>query len=164
MTTTTRRRTGRVALVLSAAALAAGLMVAPAHAAGDVKGPGCRDIADGGGDWVGASGTLNFGFILSKSACKNVTYTLHAVLDQGGSPTGPVYSTTTYTVDSSGQLVFTLSVPDPDPDPSTAPCTIIDVYGTTSSKGKVFDRAPDTGYAQFYDNADVCGSPSRDFH
>lgn len=155
----------RIGVVTWAAVMTAGLMIAPADAASDAKGPGCTDIVDGGGDWDGATGTLTFGVGLAKPACKTVTYTLYAAIDQNGTPTGTVYSSTSYTVNASGQLVFTLNVPDPDPDPSAGRCTaIVDVYATTAIKHRVIDRAPDTGYAQFFDNVDLCGSPSRDFH
>ncbi len=176
--TTTRYFRGPVALFLGAAVMTAGLVVAPAEATGDANGPACSDIIDGGGDWY--EGTLNFYFSLAAPACKKVTYTLYAVTEGGD---GTVYSTSSYTVDpSTGSLYFSLAVPDPD---SATLCTIVDVYGTTTVKAKkrhehehggddarqkrrvrtvIADRAPDAGYAQFFDDAYTCGSPSRDFH
>lgn len=132
-------------------------MAAPA-AAEVTRGPACADIVDGGGFWDG--NTLTVQFILAKPACRQVTYTLYATTDSSG---GTVYSTSSYTVDSSGALIFTLAVPDPDP---ANPCDVVDFYGTTALHRHLVDRAPDSGYAEAFDDGTTgsCGSPSRSFH
>ncbi len=168
----------RLAVVLGTVMLAAAFTVVPANAVSDVKGPACADIVDGGGDWY--AGTLTFAFVLAKPPCKSVTYTVYAAAaDASGNPTGTVYSTSSYTVDPDGRLVFTLSVPDPDP--ATA-CTVIDIYGTTTVRkphrdddgedggrqgrvrSRIADRAPDVGYLQLPDDAFSCPTGSRTFH
>ena len=146
---------GRVVLVLSAAGLAAGLMIAPAEAAGDTKGPACADIVDGVGVWNGT--TVTFGLSVAKPPCKQVTYTVYATPEAAGSAT---VSSTSYTVDSLGRLVFSLPVTDPDP---ATVCSLVDVYATTSMGKHVADRAPDSGAAQLPDDPN-CPTPSRDFH
>jgi hypothetical protein len=148
----------RIALVLSLALLASLCASIPAGAASDTKGPSCANIVDGGGFWDG--NTLVFEFTLAKPACRAVTYTLYATTDPNG---GTVYSTSSYTVDDQGRLIFTLQVPDPNPGTE---CDLVYVYGTTSLHGHIADRAPDAGYAQFFDDGITgdCGSPSRQFH
>jgi hypothetical protein len=148
----------RIAIVLSLALVAAVAAIAPAGAARDTKGPACANIVDGGGFWDGT--TLTFQFTLAKPACGSVTYTLYATTDPNG---GTVYSTSSYTVDSNGRLIFSLAVPDPNP---TTACDLVYVYGTTSLHNHLADRAPDAGYAQFFDDGTTgaCGSPSRSFH
>ncbi len=153
---TTEYLKARVVLVLSAAGLAAGLMIAPAHAAGDTKGPACADIVDGVGVWNGT--TVTFGLTTAKPACKQVTYTVYATPEAPGSAT---VSSTTYTIDSLGRLVFSLPVADPDP---STPCSLVDVYAATvMGKQHIADRAPDAGAAQIPDDPN-CPTPSRDFH
>jgi hypothetical protein len=151
-------RMRKIAFVLWIALVASVLSFTPAGAAGDTKGPACANIVDGGGFWDG--NTLTFEFTLAKPACRTVTYTLYATTDPDG---GTVYSTSTYTVDDQGRLIFTLAVPDPDP---TTECDLVYVYGTTSLHRHIADRAPDAGYAQFFDDGITgdCGSPSRSFH
>jgi hypothetical protein len=148
----------RIAIVLSLALLGSLCASMPAGAASDTKGPACANITDGGGFWDG--NTLTFQFTLAKPACRSVTYTLYATTDPNG---GTVYSTSSYTVDDQGRLIFTLQVPDPDP---TTQCDLVYVYGTTSLHNHIADRAPDMGSAQFFDDGITgdCGSPSRQFH
>lgn len=149
----------RIGIGLAAALGATLLTGAPAGAAGDVNGPPCADITNGGGTWDGA--TLTFAVDLSAPACRAVTYTLYASTTDPDSTSATFLSTTQY-VANGNRVTFSLPVEDDD---STAECTDpLYVYATTSTRGRVFDRAPDTGYVQVADSGAGCGSGGQVFH
>lgn len=144
--------------MLSGALLALAFAAAPAAAAGDTKGPACADIVDGGGLWDGS--TITFQIKLAKPACRSVTYTLYATTTDPDVSTGTVVSTSDYTLDADGNLIFSLPIADPDP---ATPCSLVYVYATTAIRGHVADVAPDAGYLQLPDDPG-CGSGSKAFH
>jgi len=145
----------RFAFALSTAVLMSMFAVAPAEASGDAAGPPCSDITDGGAIWDGT--TLTVKMVLANPACAQVTYTAYASTDSAASP---FPSTTTYRLDSSGALFFSLPVADPDP----LRCSYAYFYATTSLGQHVADRAPDLRYAQVGDGSPDCPSPSKYFY
>lgn len=151
------RAVRRISYLLMAALVGAISAAAPVNAE-VTRGPACTNIIDGGAFWDGS--TLFVQFILAKPACSMATYTVYATTDTSA---GTVVSSNTYTEDVDGNLIFALPVPDPDP--ATA-CDVVSFYGTTSIHHHVADRAPDTGYAQAFDDGvtGACGTPSRSFH
>lgn len=123
------------------ATLLIGLLVAPVTA----KGPKCADFQstsdDGsvlsGASWDGGTGEVNARFFLGAPACKNITYTLVIVDDDGSSN---VIATHTVTGDGSNPLLMQLSgVADPDNDGDVC------AYVTSSQKNRQLDRAPADG-------------------
>jgi hypothetical protein len=129
----------RLAMVSMLALVCAAVALAPGAAgSGDAAGPPCSDITFGDGGYVYSNQTqpyFDFHITLAAPACSFVTYTLYVSLD--GDTAYPVYpvqpvSGTTVTF---ARQTFT--------DQTTAP-TQICVYATTSIKGHVADRAPDS--------------------
>jgi hypothetical protein len=121
------------ALVLAAAALAVAVYAATASAfgAGDVKGPACADIIDGGFSYNGS--TVTGSVDLAAPACKAAKYTL-VVEPQGG---GTVITTGLGQPFGGGTLVQ-FSVP------VTGGGSTVCLTVTSSLGGHIFDNAPDT--------------------
>jgi hypothetical protein len=122
------------ALALAAAALAVAVYAATASAfgTGDVKGPACTDIVNGGFSYDGS--TVTGSVQLAASACKAASYTLVVEPQDGGTPiaTGlggpsPV----------PGTVVFSVSV--------TGGGSTVCLAVKSSLGSHIFDDAPDSG-------------------
>jgi hypothetical protein len=147
-----------------AAALYAPAAATPASIDGGVNGPACADITDGGvlnPDFAPLQ-TLQFGVFTAKKSCDDVNYTLTVTYQ-----TASGLQTVTTTVPGNG-FVDTTSVP-----PAPLLAISIDLPGNTGTsacisattsdkKGKVFDRAPDTGCGDY--DLTPASSPFTGFH
>jgi hypothetical protein len=121
--------------------------VAPVATADDAKGPACTDIVptDAGGttttsgNYTNATGTptLFFRLVTAVPSCRQVTYTVY-VLDENGDTTPLTSASQTGT---GGVLTFQIPITDDD--------TTICVYVTSSIGNRVFDRAPNEGCVPF---------------
>jgi hypothetical protein len=131
-------------LSMFAAALVAAALITATGTAGDAKGPPCANVI-GGGDSLGyatpgdGTGTVEASFILAKPACAAVSYSLDIYSFDGSTllagnvqPTSPVSGDTVFF-----QYQFA----------SGAPSDGVCLVGTTYFRGRLVDRAPNSGCA-----------------
>lgn len=121
------------------AALLVGLAISPVSA----KGPKCADIQSTSADgntpssaaWDGTTGEVNGRFFLGAASCKNITYTLVILDDEGGT----VLATESVIGDGSNPLIIQIAggVADPDGDV----CAFI----TANQRNRTLDVAPADG-------------------
>jgi hypothetical protein len=129
----------RRVVALIAVALASAIAVAASGAAGDTKGPPCVNITTGDFGYVvnpDGTGTVQGFETLAAGACATATYTFY-VLDTSGN----VLATQTVegaTVAGSTTISFDVTFAGPAPD-------TVCVYGTALFRGRLADRAPDSG-------------------
>jgi hypothetical protein len=128
-----------VALAVAATVLASGSALA---APDDAKGPPCANITSYGAqtDYYNpaANPDLQFTIGLAARSCESITYTLE-IYDLSGTT---LLATVTQTgTGSSSTVVFNYNFT------GTAPSDGVCVVATTSRRGNVLDRAPNTGCA-----------------
>ncbi len=133
--------------ILALLAVLAATMFVPASAVayGDAKGPPCSDyiVGDIGGFGYFVDPETGNGIVagrneVSKSACPKLDYRMFVLSADGSSTIGTAIGAANIAVGGQPVVEFMLDI---GPTPPSAVC----VYMTSERKGKVIDRAPDTG-------------------